>query len=240
MTRTATALTLAIVLGLTTLAAQKKAAPPPPKPDDVGKRINTPRPDARTVTFETREGTWMSVDVSPDGRRLVFDLLGDLYTLPLEGGTATAISRGPAYDHHPRFSPDGTSIAFTSDEGGMENLWIANSDGTNRRPVTAEKTAYVRSAAWLPDGEYLVARHEEGKRAGLPPNELWLYHRLGGSGVKLTAASDLNAATGPVASRDGRFIYYAARRPRFCTSPTCAAASGPSFATIDRPTSGRR
>jgi Tol biopolymer transport system component/imidazolonepropionase-like amidohydrolase len=219
MTRTATALTLAIVLGLTTLAAQKKAAAPPPKPDDVGKRINTPRPDARTVTFETREGTWMSVDVSPDGRRLVFDLLGDLYTLPLEGGPATAISRGPAYDHHPRFSPDGTSIAFTSDEGGMENLWIANSDGTNRRPVTAEKTAYVRSAAWLPDGEYLVARHEEGKRAGLPPNELWLYHRLGGSGVKLTAASDLNAATGPVASRDGRFIYYAARRPRFSYEP---------------------
>ena len=101
MTRTATALTLSVVLGLTTLGAQKKPAPPPPKPEDVGKRINTPRPDARTVTFNTREGTWMSVDVSPDGRKVVFDLLGDLYTLPLEGGTATAISRGPAYDHHP-------------------------------------------------------------------------------------------------------------------------------------------
>ncbi len=180
----------------------------------------------------------MSVDVSPDGRKVVFDLLGDLYTLPLEGGTATAISRGPAYDHHPRFSPDGATIAFTSDEGGMENLWLASADGTNRRPLTTEKTAYVRSAAWLPDGDYLVARHEEGKRAGLPPNELWLYHRLGGSGVKLTVASDLNAATGPVASRDGRFIYYAARRARFCTSPIFAAGLW-SIVRYDRSTNER-
>ena len=101
----------------------------------------------------------------------------------------------------------------------MENLWLANADGANRRPLTTEKTAYVRSAAWLPGGDYLVARHEEGKRAGLPPNELWLYHRLGGTGVKLTVASDLNAATGPVASRDGKFIYYAARRSRFSYEP---------------------
>ena len=85
--------------------------------------------------------------------------------------------------------------------------------------MTAEKTAYVRSAAWLPDGEYLVARKVDGRRAGLPPNELWLYHRRGGSGVKLTAAADVNAATGPVASRDGRFIYYAARKGRFSYEP---------------------
>ena len=220
MTRTTTTLTLAVVLGFTTVAAQRKTPPPPPKPpDDIGKRINTPRPDAKTVMFDVREGTWMSVDVSPDGQTLVIDLLGDLYTLPIGGGTATAISRGPAYDHHPRFSPDGRSIAFTSDEGGMENLWLADIDGTGRRPLTTEKITYVRSAAWLPDGDYLVARREEGKRAGLPPNELWLYHRLGGSGIKITAASDLNAATGPVVSRDGRFIYYAARRSRFSYEP---------------------
>ena len=221
MTRTATALTLSIVLGFTTLGAQKKkAAPPPPKPpDDVGKRINTPRPDAKTVTFDTREGTWMSVDVAPDGRTLAFDLLGDLYTLPIDGGKATAISRGPAYDHHPRFSPDGKTLAFTSDEGGMENIWLADADGNNRRPLTTEKIAYVRSAAWLPDGDYLVARRVDGKRAGLPPNELWLFHRFGGSGVKLTVGTDLNAATGPVVAREGRFIYYAARRPRFSYEP---------------------
>ena len=215
------ALMLTCFVGVATLAAQKPAAKPAAKPPapDAGKQINTPRPDARTVTFETHEGTWMSVDVAPDGSTLVFDLLGDLYTLPIAGGTATAISRGPAYDHHPRFSPDGKTIAFTTDEGGMENLWVADANGANRRPLTNEKTAYVRSAAWLPDGDYLAARREDGKRAGLPPNELWLYHRYGGAGIKLTAAADLNAATGPVASRDGKFIYYAARKSRFSYEP---------------------
>ncbi len=216
----AAALALACLAGAAATSAQKPPAKPaPPVLPEVGKQINTPRPDARTVTFETREGTWMSVDVSPDGSTLVFDLLGDLYTLPIAGGTATAISRGPAYDHHPRFSPDGKTIAFTTDESGMENIWLADANGANRRPMTTEKTAYVRSAAWLPDGDYVVARREDGKRAGLPPNELWLYHRYGGAGVKLTAAAELNAATGPVASRDGKFIYYAVRRSRFSYEP---------------------
>jgi Tol biopolymer transport system component/imidazolonepropionase-like amidohydrolase len=219
-TRVLTAIGVVLALSLAPLTAQKKPAPPAkPGVEDIGKRINTPRPDARTVSFETRQGTWMSVDVSPDGRTLVFDLLGDLYTLPIDGGTATAVTRGPAYDHHPRFSPDGTAIAFTTDESGMENVWLVDANGTNRRPVTVEKAAYVRSAAWLPDGDYLVARREDGKRAGLPPNELWMFHRRGGAGIKLTAASDLNAATGPVASRDGRHIYYAARRARFSYEP---------------------
>ena len=213
-------LTLVLTSWAGSTTAQKKPAPPPPiKPEDVAKKINTPRPDARTVKFETRQGTWMSVDVAPDGQTIVFDLLGDIYTLPMSGGTATAITRGPAFDHHPRYSPDGRSIAFTTDEAGMENIWLIDADGKNRRPLTTEKAAYVRSAAWLPDGDYLVARREDGRRAGLPPNELWLYHRLGGNGVKLTAAADLHAATGPVASRDGRFVYFAARRAGFSYEP---------------------
>ena len=197
--------------------AQKRPAPKPG--DDVGRNINTPRADARTVAFETRQGTWMSVDVAPDGTWIVFDLLGDLYRLPIAGGTATAISRGPAWDHHPRVSPDGRTLAFTSDEGGIENLWLADADGSNRRPLTSGKDAYVRSGAWLPGGDYLVARRQDGKRAGLPPSELWLFHRHGGGGIKLTAAADVNAAAGPVGSRDGRFIYYAARRGRFSYEP---------------------
>ncbi len=220
MHRSAIALVAVLASGLSAVGAQKPPATAPAvKPEDVAKRINSPRPDARTVTFETHEGTWMSVDVSPDGRQIVFDLLGDLYSVPIEGGVATALTRGPAFDHHPRFSPDGRTLAFTTDESGMENIWLVDADGRNRRPVTAEKAAYVRSAAWLPDGEYLVARKVDGRRAGLPPNELWLYHRRGGSGVKLTAAADVNAATGPVASRDGRFIYYAARKGRFSYEP---------------------
>jgi Tol biopolymer transport system component/imidazolonepropionase-like amidohydrolase len=202
--------------------AAKAAAPAPPK--DAAADINVPRPDARKVAFDVSEGTWMSVDVSPDGTTIAFDLLGDLYTMPIGGGTATGITRGPAYDYHPRFSPDGASIAFTSDENGMENLWLVDRDGRNRRELTAEKTAVIRSAAWMPDGAFLVARKEDTSKAGLPPTELWLFHRYGGSGVKVTAADEINGASGPVASRDGRYLYFAARPGRF--SYTADVASG--------------
>src|SRR5689334_22111421 len=61
------------------------------------------------LAFDTSEGTWMNVDVSPDGRQIVFDLLGDIYTMPIAGsGTAAAtrLTSGPAFDMQPRFSPD--------------------------------------------------------------------------------------------------------------------------------------
>ena len=188
-------------------------ATPPKK--DVAADINAPRADARRLNFDTREGTWMSVDVSPDGGTLVFDLLGDIYSLPIAGGTARALTRGPAYDTQPRFSPDGKTIAFTSDRGGIENIWLMDADGANPRALTEEKDAYVRSAAWTPDGNYLVARKEDAKRAGIPPVELWLYNRYGGGGIKLISSDDANNAAGPVASRDGRFLFFSVREKRF-------------------------
>lgn len=216
---------VAIALAFATVqlptSAQKKDAAKPAaaaKPD-VAADINSPQRDARKVTFKTREGTWMSVDVSPDGKTVLFDLLGDLYTLPIEGGAAQALTRGPAWDFHPRLSPDGRTVAFTSDENGMENLWLIDVDGKNRRALTDGKDTFVRGAAWTADGNYLIARKEDGKRGGIPPVEMWMYHRNGGTGIKLTSSDDMSNASGPVASRDGRFIYFAARDARFSYEP---------------------
>src|SRR5687768_11260785 len=72
-------------------------------------------PPARNVTFEVTEGTAMNLDVSPDGQTIVFDLLGDIYTVPVGGGTASRLTSGMAFDGHPVFSPDGQRIAFVSD-----------------------------------------------------------------------------------------------------------------------------
>ncbi len=205
---------------LLALAIPVFAADPPKtesqdKKPDVAAEINKPRADARKITFEATEGTWMSVDVSPDGQTIVFDLLGDIYAVPIGGGPARPIMTGPAFDWHPRYSPDGRTIAFTSDRSGIENIWLMDADGKNPRALTAEKDSYVRSAAWTPDGNYLVARKEDGKRAGIPPVELWIYHREGGGGIKMTSSDDVNNAGGAVASRDGRWIYYEARMRRF-------------------------
>ncbi len=217
MRLTAWLLTVAIALlgvaptyGADTAAAGTVAKKPDPAAD-----INHPRADARTIAFDTDEGTWMSVDISPDGKSLAFDLLGDIYVLPVSGGTARAITSGPAFDSHPRYSPDGKTIAFTSDRGGIENIWLMDADGSNPRALTAEKDAYVRSAAWTPDGNYLIARREDAKRAGIPPVELWVYHREGGGGTKLTSSDDFNDAGGAVVSGDGKSIYFSARQRRF-------------------------
>ncbi|HYM59445.1 MAG TPA: amidohydrolase family protein [Thermoanaerobaculia bacterium] len=214
------ALALLVLLVVAPFAAFASAkGKEPPKKFDPTDDINKARPDARKIAFTTDEGTWMSVDLSPDGSTLVFDLLGDIYAMPVAGGAAHALTRGPAWDSHPRFSPDGKSIAFVSDRSGIENLWIMDADGKNPRAVTEEKNSYVRSGAWSPDGNYLVARKEDGKRAGIPPVELWLFHVRGGSGVKLTSSDELNNASGPVFSPDGRYMYFSVRERRFSYTP---------------------
>ena len=207
---------LVIVVLVSTVAAQQK-------PFDPAAEINSPRAEARKVTFTVNESTWMSVDLSPDGSTIVFDLLGDIYTVPVAGGKATAITKGPAFDWHPRYSPDGRTIAFTSDRSGIDNLWLMAADGTNARSLTTEKDEYVRSAMWAPDGRFLVARKETGKRGGVPPVELWMYHVHGGGGVKLTAAEEINNASGAAFSPDGRYIYFSARKAGFSYSPNISS-----------------
>jgi Tol biopolymer transport system component/imidazolonepropionase-like amidohydrolase len=199
-------------------AAKKKSTETPKK--DIAAEINTPRADTRKFTFTTDEGTWMDIDISPDGKTLVFDMLGDIYSLPVTGGTATALMKGPAYDSHPQFSPDGTKIAFTSDRSGMENLWIMDANGKNPHAITDQKDFAHRNAVWTPDGNYLIARKVDTRRAGANlPTELWMFHVQGGSGIKLTNSDEVNNPAGPVVSPDGRFIYFARRAGRFSYNP---------------------
>src|SRR5687767_9356719 len=134
----------------------------------------------RSMTFTTSEATWLSLDLSPDGKTIVFELLGDLYTLPVTGGEATRITSGQAYDMQPAFSPDGRKLVFISDRNGSENVWIANADGTKARAVTTTERENYMSPTWAPDGEYVIAAKGP---------QLWIYHESGGSGVQMTGVS---------------------------------------------------
>jgi len=161
------------------------------------------------VAFETSEGTWMAVDVSPDGKTIVFDLLGDIYTMPVTGGRATRLTSGPSYDVQPRFSPDGTKISFTSDRDGIDNLWYMNTDGSHPVQVTKEKERQVNNAVWTPDGFYLIGRKHYRNTRSLGAGEMWLYHISGGSGLQLTKRRNWQQDAGePCISPDGRYLFW--------------------------------
>lgn len=171
--------------------------------------VNHPPGPLHEAPLDVRTGTWMSVDVSPDGRELVFDLLGDLYLLPIGGGEAKRLTSGLAWDEQPRFSPDGRSIAFTSDRSGGDNLWIMDRDGAHARAVTKESYRLLNSPAWTPDGQYLAGRKHYTSTRSAGAGEIWLYHRSGGEGVPMTARrTDQKDEGEPAFSPDGRFLYW--------------------------------
>ncbi len=168
-----------------------------------------PLAPTRSVTFTTDVGSWMSVDVSPDGRTLVFDLLGDIYTMPIEGGSATPLTRGMAFDGQPRFSPDGRRIAFISDRDGGWNVWTMSLDKRDTSQVSRGKTNSYESPEWTPDGKYVVVTRN---------NKLHMFHANGGSGQRLIPApsgpgqSDVLRHMGAAFGADDRYIWFAQRR----------------------------
>ncbi len=175
----------------------------------------------RTVEFTTDEGTWVSLDVSPDGKTILFELLGDLYTVPIAGGEAKAITNGLAFDSQPSYSPDGKMIAFISDRDGAENLWVAKADGSDPRPLTKDKQSLFASPSWTPEGDYVLASRQPQLPWGA--FELHMYHVRGGSGVQVTKSKpkpdskpdEWVHAIGAVATRDGKHLYYTKRNKMF-------------------------
>ncbi len=184
------------------------------------KEKDLPLEPARAIEFTTREATWLSLDVSPGGETLVFELLGDLYTLPIEGGEANRITQGMAFDSQPSYSGDGERIAFLSDRDGAENLWIARSDGSEPRQLSKDKSNEFASPAWTPDDRYVLVSRSGW---GMGTFEVWMYHVDGGAGVQVTKAkpdpktprSQRHNALGVTASPDGRYLYYAQKNGGF-------------------------
>jgi len=200
---------------LLSLQAPARAADAPAAADDAkpaAKKwdVDHPPGPAATVNLDTRTGTWMSVDVSPDGKRLVFDLLGDLYTLPVEGGEATPLTHDIAWQMQARWSPDGKRIAYINDAGGGDNVWVMNADGSDAHAVTKEDFRLLWTPVWSPDGQYIAARkHFTGSRSA-GSGEIWLFHASGtGKGVQLNEKPNWQKDLGePAFSPDGRYVYF--------------------------------
>jgi len=212
-----------LFLVMTALLAVQQ--PPPPPPDTTRRDTTKVKPDSlplqmsRNVNFETSEATWLSLDVSPDGKTIVFELLGDLYTMPISGGTATRITSGPGFDSQPRWSPDGKRIVFLSDRNGAENVWLSDPDGANGKALTKGTNNLYASPEWTPDGKYIIVSRSTGVLGSV--YELWLIHKDGGSGAAMLRVqagpnmpppmNTLGAAFG----KDPRYIWVSRHRGGF-------------------------
>ncbi len=197
-------------------AEQEKDKKEEKKDEKKDEKKGLPLKSDRKVEFTTDEGTWLSLDVSPDGKTIVFELIGDIYTLPIEGGQAKLIAGGMAFESQPKFSPDGQWIAFISDREGSENIWITHPDGTGLKQVSKDPNSDFTSPSWAPDGKYIFV----SKAAfGIGSSEIWMYHVDGGTGVQITKSKptpnlERNRrpnAMGVVASPDGKYLYYASK-----------------------------
>ncbi len=195
--------TITILSCALALSASAVEEPKPPAWD-----VQNPPGPSRDFAIDVREGTWMNVDVRPDGAEIVFDLLGDIYTLPIAGGEARAIASGVAWQMQPRYSPDGQSIAFTSDAGGGDNVWVARKDGSEARQVTKETFRLLNSPAWSPDGNWIAAHKHFSSRRSIGAGEIWLYHVSGGEGLQLTTRANEQKDLGEPAFDQGGRVYF--------------------------------
>jgi len=206
----------------TSIAAQRPAG-------DSGGRgglRELPLRPTQPLRFTTDEGTWLSLDLSPDGKTIVFDLLGDIYTLSVDGGKATRLTSGQAFDAQPTWSPDGKTIAYISDRNGSDNIWLMDADGSHQRILTREEQRQFVSPAWTPDGKFVVVS-KNGALFG-SQYDLYMYHKDGGTGLRLTGGetaagrgapapaggrggAEPNNFVGPTFGKDPRYIYAAMR-----------------------------
>jgi imidazolonepropionase-like amidohydrolase/Tol biopolymer transport system component len=189
------------------------AAPPDPPKSDAKKpdwNVEDPHGPSHEISLDLTEGTWMSVTV---GDRIVFDLLGDLWSIPLTGGEATRLTSGVAWDCQPRFSPDGKTIAFTSDRDGNEQLWLMDADGKNPRKLTDENDARITEPVWDPSGKWVYGRRRTIDTRSIGVTEIWQYHLDGGKGFALTKL-DEHPHAGELAASD-RYLWFSDRAKRF-------------------------
>lgn len=178
----------------------------------IGKSVQKlPLEPERLIEFQTSSGTALSLDVAPDGRTLVFDMLGDIYVLEIGSERTKALTSGMAVDTEPVYSPSGSEILFLSDRSGAENLWVVDANGQNAKQISFyDDNPVFISPEWSPDGKtIMVTRFWPDRNA----YELWQFSRNNDSLGQVVRSSDKGgvktSAIGATFAIDGTFIYFA-------------------------------
>ncbi len=180
--------------------------------DDTKWDVTNPKGEMKTVSIDTDESTWSNLDVHPNGKTIIFDMLGDIYTMPISGGEAKPLVLGFEWNMQATYSPDGKKIAFLSDRDGMMNVWVMNADGSDPVQITKQTSHTIHTPTWSPDGQFIAVTRGVMSSRSVAAGEIWLYHHTGGSGTKVKSGSygafNQKNITDPKFSPDGKYLYY--------------------------------
>jgi tricorn protease len=144
------------------------------------------------------------VDVSRDGRMVAMTVRGDIWIMSAGGGQGRRITSGPANDQWPRFSPDGTKVAYFSNLRGNNDVFVVDlRNGSTRQITTHSANDFFQS--WAPDGRRLVFTSD---RSG--NKDIWLIDL--DSGVKTQLTRDRAGDDDPTFSPDGKLIAFDSSR----------------------------
>jgi len=174
---------------------------------DDGTRTGPRWVDAKDSIREQDTSQHTNFDIAPNGNRAVFSARGDIFTLPAEHGNTRDLTQTSGADEdHPTWSPDGKTIAYTTDISGEQQVAIRPAEGGPEKILTHFERGYFYTPRWSPNGERLAFSDHE--------HRLWWVSVAGGEPVQV--ARDTFAEIHDYTwSPDGRWLAYSVNAANF-------------------------